>query len=332
MRWRAVKLLSIAIAGSVIAPAAAMAQDPPPAPSGATPTGVIAQGVKIDGVAVGGLTRSTAKALVLKKRVAPKRKPLALRFGKRRLAIHPAGVGYRADVDYAVRGAYTYGHTRPLESKMNVPLRQSVNRSKLRAVLAAKASKIAVPAVDAAISFAGARPVVRSARSGSKVRLSAAQRIVERALLTRRRRSYRLPPQRVLPAVTTHPPAIFIERGNFRLTLFKDGKTRAFRIAVGQPAYPTPVGNFHIVTRQVNPTWFPPNSPWAAGIGPVPPGPANPLGTRWMGTSATAIGIHGTPSPQTVGTRASHGCIRMHIPEAEYLFDQISIGTPVIIR
>jgi lipoprotein-anchoring transpeptidase ErfK/SrfK len=320
------------VAGGLLVSAAAMAQDPPPAPS-ATPPGIIAEGVKIDGLPVGGLTRPAAKALVLKRLVAPKRKPLALRFGKRRFAINPVSVGYRADVDYAIRGAYTYGHTRPVAAKMNVPLRESVNRAKLRAVLATKSGRVAIPAVDAAVSFSGGRPVVRKARTGARVRLAAALRIVERALLTRTRRSYRLPPERVLPAVTTVPTTIFIQRDRFKLTLVKsDGKQRTFGIAVGQPAYPTPVGNFSIVTKQVNPTWFPPDSPWAAGIGPVAPGPSNPLGTRWMGTSATAIGIHGTPSPGTIGTRASHGCVRMRIPEAEYLFDQISVGTQVVIR
>jgi lipoprotein-anchoring transpeptidase ErfK/SrfK len=63
----------------------------------------------------------------------------------------------------------------------------------------------------------------------------------------------------------------------------------------------------------------------------VPPGVSNPLGTRWMGTSAPAIGIHGTPLPGSIGSAASHGCIRMRIPDAEYLYDRVEIGTPVII-
>lgn len=117
------------------------------------------------------------------------------------------------------------------------------------------------------------------------------------------------------------------------LRLIRDGKVvKKYRIAIGQPAHPTPTGDYEVIDLQVNPTWFPPNSPWAAGLGPVPPGPGNPLGTRWIGTSAPAIGIHGTYADSSIGTAASHGCIRMHIPDVEELYDQVSMGMPVSIR
>ena len=82
---------------------------------------------------------------------------------------------------------------------------------------------------------------------------------------------------------------------------------------------------------QVDPWWRPPDSDWAAGAEPIPPGPGNPLGTRWMGLSAPAVGIHATSDPGSIGTYASHGCIRMYVSDAEWLFDQVSIGTPVFI-
>ena len=87
-----------------------------------------------------------------------------------------------------------------------------------------------------------------------------------------------------------------------------------------------------MIEKQKNPTWFPPDSPWAAGLGPVPPGVSNPLGTRWIGTSAPAIGMHGTPQSGSIGSRASHGCIRMYIHDAERLYELVDIGTPVYIR
>ena len=327
------KVSVAAVVGAALAvPAVAVAQEPEPAPEppAGPAVGYIADGVTIDGVDVGGLTRQQATAKVLKKRVAPKRKPLALRFAGKRFAINPVTVGYTADVRYAVRGAYAFGHSRPLRDGMNVPLRESFNRKKLRNVLAAKAARLAVSPVDAAISFRGSKPVIRKARVGKQVKLAGAERIVANALLARNKRIYNLPSERVRPARTAHPPAVLIERDKFKLTLFKNGKRNSFTVAVGQAAYPTPVGNFQITTKQRNPTWFPPNSPWARGIGPVPPGPGNPLGTRWMGTSATAIGIHGTPVPSSLGSRASHGCIRMSVANSEWLYDQIEIGTPVV--
>ena len=88
---------------------------------------------------------------------------------------------------------------------------------------------------------------------------------------------------------------------------------------------------WHIVTMQANPWWIPPNSAWAEGEKPVPPGPGNPLGTRWMGLDAAGVGLHGTPDAASIGYSASHGCIRMRIPDAEWLFTQVSVGTPVYI-
>jgi lipoprotein-anchoring transpeptidase ErfK/SrfK len=112
-----------------------------------------------------------------------------------------------------------------------------------------------------------------------------------------------------------------------------DGRrlVRTFHVATGQPAYPTPGGLWHIVDMQRNPWWRPPNSAWAQGLKPVPPGPGNPLGTRWMGLDAAGVGIHGTDAPASIGYSLSHGCIRMQIPDAEWLFEHVTVGTPVVI-
>ncbi|MDA3005461.1 MAG: L,D-transpeptidase family protein [Actinomycetota bacterium] len=117
------------------------------------------------------------------------------------------------------------------------------------------------------------------------------------------------------------------------LTLYRDGKkVKTYRVAIGQPEYPTPTGTYKIITKEKNPTWNPPDSPWAEGLGKIPPGPGNPLGTRWIGTSAPAIGIHGTYADSSIGTAASHGCLRMHIPEVEELYEDVAVGMPVEIK
>jgi L,D-transpeptidase ErfK/SrfK len=86
------------------------------------------------------------------------------------------------------------------------------------------------------------------------------------------------------------------------------------------------------VVKWVNPWWYPPtNDSWAAGLQPVPPGPNNPLGTRWMGLSAPGVGIHGTDEPSSIGWNASHGCIRMQVADSEWLFERVKIGTNVFI-
>ena len=117
------------------------------------------------------------------------------------------------------------------------------------------------------------------------------------------------------------------------LTLYRgDHYVRQFHVATGQSIYPTPLGDFQIVVKWKNPTWFPPTQDaWAKGLKPVPPGPNNPLGTRWMGISSPGVGIHGTDEPASIGYSESHGCIRMLVPEAEWLFDHVAVGTPVFI-
>ena len=120
---------------------------------------------------------------------------------------------------------------------------------------------------------------------------------------------------------------LVVDKSEFKLSVFRDGKKIAtYPVAIGQPAYPTPDGQYEIIEMYKNPTWIPPNSPWAKGLEPIPPGPGNPLGTRWIGTSAPAVGFHGTPQDWSIGTAASHGCLRMHIPDVEKLYEQVEVG------
>jgi L,D-transpeptidase ErfK/SrfK len=119
----------------------------------------------------------------------------------------------------------------------------------------------------------------------------------------------------------------------FRVFVFRDGK-RVFDapIAIGMPGHETPTGNFNVIAKIKDPTWVPPNSPWAAGLEPVPPGASNPLGTRWIGTSAPAIGFHMTPMDYSVGHAASHGCMRMHQTDVEKMYDLVDVGETVEIQ
>ena len=142
----------------------------------------------------------------------------------------------------------------------------------------------------------------------------------------------------IAPEVTSGQigKAIVIRRGSNKLLLYDIGHVEARAHASGSRRagrqYPTPLGKFEIVNKWLNPWWYPPaGSDWAADAKPIPPGPGNPLGTRWMGLSAPYVGIHGTPDAASIGYSASHGCIRMLIPQVEWLFTQVDIGTPVFI-
>jgi L,D-transpeptidase ErfK/SrfK len=139
-----------------------------------------------------------------------------------------------------------------------------------------------------------------------------------------------LPTRRILPS---HPPADGMvlnipERGIY---LFRHGQfVDFFPVAVGRLGFLTPRGNFHIIEKIKNPTWYPPS--WADVHKPIGPGKDNPLGDRWMGTSATRVGIHGTCSPYSIGMCISHGCIRCYPDQVRELFEQVRVGMPIRIE
>jgi hypothetical protein len=126
-----------------------------------------------------------------------------------------------------------------------------------------------------------------------------------------------------------------IDRDNFKLRLFKGLKFRkSYGIAVGMAGLETPAGRYAIQDKQVNPAWHVPNRAWAGPLaGQVIPGgaPNNPLKARWLGI-ANGVGIHGTAEAWSIGTRASHGCIRMHVPDVIDLYQRVPVGAPVLIK
>lgn len=113
---------------------------------------------------------------------------------------------------------------------------------------------------------------------------------------------------------------------------------RRYALAVGKKSWPTPTGTYLILNKRQNPTWNVPISiqeeMWNEGkevLEKVPPGPKNPLGKYWLGTSADGVGIHATNRPWSIGNSVSHGCIRMLPDEIAQLFPQVEVGTLVKI-
>jgi len=128
---------------------------------------------------------------------------------------------------------------------------------------------------------------------------------------------------------------IVVIQSEHRLFFYANGKLKAtYPVATGQPAYPTPNGTTSVVWMTKDPTWTPPDSPWAAGAKAVAPGPDNPVGMRWIGTGFSGVGIHGVPASEdwSIGTYASHGCIRMYEWDVEQLYDMVTVGMPIIIK
>jgi len=106
---------------------------------------------------------------------------------------------------------------------------------------------------------------------------------------------------------------------------FGEQIVKIYPVAVGKPSTPTPLGQYAIIEKEVNPAWYPPGSGTV-----VPSGPANPLGYRWMGFIST-YGIHGTNAPASIGKMVSNGCIRMQEADVEELYDQLPLHAQVQI-
>jgi len=111
-----------------------------------------------------------------------------------------------------------------------------------------------------------------------------------------------------------------------KLAVLEDGIVLAqFQVAVGASDSPSPTGEFQIVNRVSNPTYY-----HAGSV--IPTGKDNPVGTRWLGLSQKGYGIHGTNVPRSIGHAASHGCIRLRNRDMERLFGMLRVGDVVKIR
>jgi lipoprotein-anchoring transpeptidase ErfK/SrfK len=284
----------------------------------------IPAGVRVAGVRVGGLTSAEAVAAVQGAFATP----LAVVVDRSKLVLDPSAYA-SAYISTAVAKARIAG------PGTNVKVVVAVRGAPLRAWVDKVLRRFARPAVDASLTFRADRPMIKKDRPGRALRGGEVTRRIAAALAANSRLPVRLRTSRVPPAVTvdSFKDVIVINRSVNRLYLYDETKLhRMFGVATGQAIYPTPRGTFHIVVKWKNPWWYPPtNDSWAKGLSPVPPGPNNPLGTRWMGLSVPGVGIHGTDAPSSIGYSLSHGCIRMQVPDAEWLFDHVEIGTTVHI-
>jgi lipoprotein-anchoring transpeptidase ErfK/SrfK len=291
----------------------------------AAPPILVAQGVTLAGIPVGGMSYEQAQAAV---RPAFAR-PLRLVFKHRRWRVRSARFG--------VSVAVAEGVTRALDADPGaaVPLVPRIAAKAVKAYVRRLDRRFSYPAKNAELlGLEGIVPQFSDATPGRKVVTGVTTKRIVRALQSSRRPRIRVSVKAVAPKITpaNFGPVVVIRRSSNAL-LYYEGRRllQTFGVATGQAVYPTPLGTWSVVDMQRNPWWRPPDSPWAKGLQPIPPGPGNPLGTRWMGLSAPGVGMHGTPDDASIGYSASHGCIRMHIPDAEWLFVHVHIGTPVII-
>jgi lipoprotein-anchoring transpeptidase ErfK/SrfK len=335
MRRRSILAALVALS---LLPATAAAQ------SGEEPR--IPPGAKAGGQDVGNLTLSEAAAKLDGVFGARFARDMQVRVAGKRFTVHTKDVGFAFDALKSARRANIAASSAPKAPDGSVavdaPLATSIDAAKLAATVAKIDARSTKPARDATVRITLQHLRVRQGRSGASLsakhlgeRIAAALANPDGPRILRGKR------QVVHPKVRTrdlkrgrYSTVITVSQSEFRLRLFKHLKfVKSYGVAVGQPAYPTPNGLFSIANKAVNPTWNVPDSPWAGALrneSVAGGSEQNPLKARWMGI-VNGVGIHGTAESGSIGSRASHGCIRMNVPDVIDLYPRVPVGTPVLI-
>ena len=324
------RISSLAVLLVVAAPAFARADTPQQLPDGAN----------IAGVTVGGMDATGAEAAV-RAALEPvyDKRPVAIRAAHHDELVTPADAGLVVAYQWMVKRAFALASA---GKPVVVPLHLGIAKAKLTAAVAAAAKHWYRAPRDATVRF-GVTAIRRvRARMGRGLDQAAAQAGLAQEL--RQPTDARVVAGKLIsvrPAVSTsqlrkrYPAYISVDRTTHKLRLFRALRlVRTYPVAVGRVGYATPPGLRHVLSKQRNPSWTAPNAPWAYPYQgqTFPPGdPRNPL-REWFIALGDGIGIHGTSEEWSVGTSASHGCLRMHASDIDNLAPLVPIGTPVLIH
>jgi lipoprotein-anchoring transpeptidase ErfK/SrfK len=312
----------------------------------------IADGVTVNGVEIGGMTPARARATLRAALLEPLDRPVKVRYEDKRFELTRAQARIAIDIDGSVDRALTVSREGNLftrtwrevrGAKLDEQLKAKIswNKAAVKKLVRRVRDDLTVEPRDATVALESGSVEPVASHDGLAVKARRLKHDIKRELFDAGdKRVARVRTRVVKPVVTTadleqkYPAVIYVNRGAFTLTLYRNLKlAKTYRIAVGQIGLETPAGLYHIQNKAVNPAWSVPNSDWAGDLaGTVVPGgtPENPLKARWLGIFAGA-GIHGTDATGSIGSAASHGCIRMLIPDVIELYDQVPVGAPIYI-
>lgn len=310
----------------------------------------IAEGVTIGGVDVGGLDADAAAQQIRASLVKPLDKDVVVRYGDEKFKLDSDEIEVRTDVNRMIDEALTASQegnalTRTFDRltgqdlDLKIEPKIAYSESAVDDFIEGVAQNINQEPVDASVEPSGAKLEPVAAQPGVTVDEDRLRKDLEQALGSPVDRKVKAKVSKVKPEVTTadvaakYPTYIVVDRSNFELRLYKNLKlAKTYKVAIGAQGYDTPTGLYAIQNKQVDPVWSVPNSDWAGELAgtTVPPGPDNPLKARWMGIYDGA-GIHGTADTGSLGSAASHGCVRMAVPDVIDLYDRVDVGTPIYI-
>jgi hypothetical protein len=304
-------------------------------------------GVRVGGVDIGGMTRTEAIGAVEAAASQYIDGEIQVRARKETWHVTPADLGTAADIEAKVDRAIEFQHSlgwpvrvfhrlldRPLDREYE--LQYSHSNKGVKRFLQSVARAVNVDPANAEVTFEDGRLRLRKPKAGHELSLRRAQRELMEALDRPDGEAVRFAVRTLKPDVGVEDLGytIVIRLSELKLYLYDGIKlAKTYPVAAGQPSYPTPQGNWRIVAKAENPTWVNPDPDgWGADLPKViGPGPGNPLGTHAMYLDAPGIRIHGTYAASSIGTFASHGCVRMYLDDVEELFSIVPVGTPAYI-
>jgi lipoprotein-anchoring transpeptidase ErfK/SrfK len=313
--------------------------------------GKIADGVTIGGVDVGGMSEAEAKQAVRRELLAPLRHSLRDGYAGESWTLDGAGLRLHANLDRVVEEALSDSREGGLPGRLvryvsggevdkNVSTGIAYSQRAVNRFVRRVATAVDREARNAGVEPTGDSLSVRPARYGRKLRDHLLTRQIDAAVLnaqadhTIAARTHPVKPEVTRSEVAArYPSYLTLDRATFTLRLWKHLKlAKSYTVAVGQEGLETPEGLYDIQEKQENPSWHVPDSAWAGSLAGqvIPPGPEDPIKARWMGIFEGA-GIHGTEEVESLGSAASHGCVRMSIPDVIELYPQVEVGTPIYI-
>lgn len=311
----------------------------------------IAEGVTIGGVDVGGLDADAATSQVRTNLLTPLDKTVKVKYGDETFELTAKEINVHADVEAMVDRALAASREGGLPTRVwrelsggevdeAIQPEVAYDSDEVDHFINHVAGNIARDPVDASVNPEGGTLVPVASSPGIAVDESALRRQVVAAIDDPADRTVEPQVEKVKPDITTaevadkYPTYIVVDRSNFTLTLYRNlQEEKQYTVAIGALGYDTPTGLYHIQDKQVDPVWNVPDSDWAGELAgqTIPPGPENPLKARWMGIYDGA-GIHGTSDTASLGSAASHGCVRMAVPDVIDLYDRVDVGTPIYIQ
>ncbi len=312
----------------------------------------LAEGVTINGIDVSGMDREQATETVTNKVLRPQRKPVQVKFKKQVYDLPVKKLKIRADIDTAIEEAFVKSREGSLPGRVlrevtggsidaQIPVKVTYSTKSVNQFVRDVAEGVNVDPVDASVAAGPDSLSVVKAENGHKLRDNLLEKQLKglldsgegnRALVAKV--NVTKPEVSTAEVASKYPTYLTLDRSTFQLKLWKNLElAKTYTVAVGQVGLDTPAGSYTIQNKQVDPAWHVPDSDWAGDMaGQVVPGgvPENPLKARWMGIYDGA-GIHGTSEEGSLGSAASHGCVRMAVSDVIDLYDRVDVGTPIYI-